>query len=61
MKPDGFTILSLLPLLGSDGGIWDYGRDDQLHSHVGKNEWNIRVWNSKFAIIKLLWVFDRMS
>jgi len=36
VKPDGFTVSSLLPLCGGDSGRWDYGRE--LHSYIVKNE-----------------------
>ncbi|KAL5542448.1 hypothetical protein UlMin_010158 [Ulmus minor] len=36
VKPDGFTISSLLPLCGGDNSKWDYGKE--LHCYVVRNE-----------------------
>lgn len=36
VKPDGFTVSSLLPLSGNDFGRWDYGRE--LHCYIVKSE-----------------------
>ncbi|XP_040996620.1 pentatricopeptide repeat-containing protein At1g28690, mitochondrial-like [Juglans microcarpa x Juglans regia] len=35
VKPDGFTVSSLLPVCGSDTGRWDHGRE--LHCFIVKN------------------------
>lgn len=41
LKPDGFTISSLLPLCGGSFRNWDYGRE--LHCYVVKNELNLNL------------------
>lgn len=35
LKPDAFTVSSLLPMCGSNNGKWDYGRE--LHCYIVKN------------------------
>ncbi|KAA8527832.1 hypothetical protein F0562_035299 [Nyssa sinensis] len=36
MRPDAFSVSSLLPLCHGDTGTWDYGRE--LHCYIVKNE-----------------------
>lgn len=45
LKPNGFTISSLLPLCGGDFRNWDYGRE--LHCYIVKNELN---WNFQWDV-----------
>ncbi|KAJ7979765.1 Pentatricopeptide repeat-containing protein [Quillaja saponaria] len=41
LKPDSFTVASLLPLCSSNTGKWDYGRE--LHCYLVKNELDLSI------------------
>lgn len=73
VKPDGFTVSSLLPLCGVGTRKWpDYGRE--LHCYVVKNEMEfsfhsdvhmgcclIDMYSKSNRLVAARWVFDQMK